>query len=71
MPAIVIIPIGGWVVSMAVAYFVGRDKGRSDGALAELAADVAAARKNSPPSQGGKAWARRSRNPSRCASSCR
>lgn len=55
MPAIVIIPIGGWVVSLAVAYFVGRDKGRSDGALAELAADVAATRKNSPPSEGGKA----------------
>lgn len=54
MPAIVIIPIGGYIVSMAVAYFIGRDKGRTDGALVELAADVKALKdarvRKSPPS---------------------
>lgn len=55
MPPLVIIPLGSFIISFAVGYFVGRDKGRSDGALVELAVAVEKTRNNPQAPEGGKA----------------
>lgn len=48
MPPLVIIPLGSFIISFAAGYFIGRDKGRSDGALVELAEDVKALKRERP-----------------------